>query len=155
VAPVLVVFVKATDRTLFDRTSWTAIGVLPRLLPLVLGRRVWAEVAITSGRRTTAVRPWRPPARARRIIPATATAARRSCSARSVTTGTRTWGASGALFARPCLADRKRTSLEELLIESADRGFRNRTIGVIDEREAAGPTGFTIDRKNNLCGFTD
>jgi hypothetical protein len=41
------------------------------------------------------------------------------------------------------------------LIESADCGFGDRTIRVVDERESAWPTGLTIDRKNNLSGFTD
>jgi len=40
------------------------------------------------------------------------------------------------------------------LIETADRGFRDRPIGVVDERKPARPAGFTIDWENNLGGFT-
>ena len=60
-----------------------------------------------------------------------------------------------ALFARARFADRERTSLERLLIESADRRFGDGAIRVIDERETARPAGFPIDGKNDLGGFTD
>jgi hypothetical protein len=41
------------------------------------------------------------------------------------------------------------------LIEPADRRFGDRTILVVDEREAARATGFPVNGKNNLGGFTD
>jgi hypothetical protein len=42
-----------------------------------------------------------------------------------------------------------------LLIEPADCRFCDGAIGVIDKREAAGPSGFSIDGKNYLGRFTD
>ena len=46
VAPILVVLVKTTYRTLLDRTPWTAIRFLSRRLAFVLWRRVGPEIAI-------------------------------------------------------------------------------------------------------------
>jgi hypothetical protein len=42
-----------------------------------------------------------------------------------------------------------------LLIESADSGFGDGAIGVVDKREAARAAGFPIDRQDYLGGFTD
>jgi len=41
------------------------------------------------------------------------------------------------------------------LIEPADGGFGYGAIGIIDEREAARPSCFTVDWENDLGRFTD
>jgi hypothetical protein len=41
------------------------------------------------------------------------------------------------------------------LIETADRGFRDSTIRIIDECETAWAAGLPINGKNYLAGFTD
>jgi hypothetical protein len=41
------------------------------------------------------------------------------------------------------------------LIEPADGGLRDSAIGVIDERESAGTSGFPVNWKNDLGGFAD
>jgi hypothetical protein len=151
VAPILIVLVEAADGPFLDGTSRTAIGVLPWWLSLVLGWGIWTEIA-TSGRcRTAAFGSRRPSAWTRRKAAATAgwgTARSRNVPARTRTSG---W----TLLTRPSLAHRKRPALEGLLIESTDGSFCDRAIGVINERESSGPTGFTIHREHDLGGFTD
>jgi hypothetical protein len=153
-APILIVLVEPADGTLFDGPSRTAIPVLPWWLSLVFRRGIGTEIAISGRRRTTAaVRPGRPTARTRSITTAATTASGGSARARGVTAWARSAGR--ALFTRPRLAHRKRATLEELLIEAANCGFGDRSIGVVNKRESTRPTGFTIHRKNDLGGFTD
>jgi hypothetical protein len=42
-----------------------------------------------------------------------------------------------------------------LLVEPADRCFRDRAIGIVDEGEAARAAGFPVDRKDNLGRLAD
>jgi hypothetical protein len=42
-----------------------------------------------------------------------------------------------------------------LLIEAADCGFGDRSIGVVNKCESTRPTGFTIHGEDDLGGFTD
>jgi hypothetical protein len=153
VAPVFVVLIKTADRTLLDGASGTTISILARRFALVLRGRIRTEVAIPCRRWTAgAVRPWRPSAGARSKTSASA-AWSSSPWPRREPAGPR--GAGRTLFSRPSLADGERTALEGLLIESADRGLRDRTIGVIDKRKAARAARFAIDRENYLGGFTN
>ena len=153
VSPVLVVFVQAADRPLLDGTFWTAI-VLSGLFPFVLGRRIRAEITIAIRRRppTTAVRPRRPSAWTWSKAASTP-AAWSAAGSGGVTARTRS--SDRPLFAWSSFAHRERTSFERLLIESTDRGLRDCAIRIVDECESARTPGFTIDRKNNLSGFTD
>jgi hypothetical protein len=152
VSPVLVVFIKTADRTFLDRTFGTTIGIFARLLAFVFRWRIRTEIAIARGAgRPAAVRPRRPSTWARSKAACTT----RSSAGAGSSIAARTWGTGWTLLAGSSFAHRQRASLEGLLIESADRGFRDRTIRVVDERESAWPPGFTVDRKNNLGGFTD
>lgn len=154
VSPVLVVFVQAADRALLDGTFWTAI-VLSGLFPFVLGRRIRAEITIAIRRRpptAAAVRPRRPSAWTWSKAASTP-AAWSAAGSGGVTARTRS--SDRPLFAWSSLAYRERTSLERLLIESTDRSLRDCAIRIVNECESARTPGFTIDRKNNLSGFTD
>src|SRR3954471_6687373 len=149
-APVFVILVQPTDRTLFDRSFGTPV-VLSHLLALVLGRRVGPEIAIARAAwRASPFGSRRPSAWARRV------AGTGWCAARTRSTvSARTRRASRTLFTRTGFAYRKRASLERLLVEPADGRFGDCAIRVIHKCETARPSCFTIDRENDLGRFTD
>jgi hypothetical protein len=94
-----------------------------------------------------------PSARPRRKASATAGTAG-SCRARAAV-ASRSWSTGPSFLARPRFAHRKRAAFEGLLIEFADRRFRNGAIRVVHERESAGPAGFPVNGENDLGGFAD
>jgi len=127
----------------------------------VLGRSVRSEVALTRGCGAGAAgvdRPWAAEAsRARKTTRRTtgpgAAEAARAWSAKSAAAGTRPAGA--PFLARTRFAYRERPAFEGLLIESPDSFFGDGPVGVVDERKAARPAGFTVDWQNYGRGFAD
>src|SRR5690606_15578330 len=133
------------DRPLLDRSARTAF--LPALLlPLALRRGVRSEVPGARGRRFGLAR--RESTRPGTAVSTWTGAAR----PRAIPAGTRS---GRTLFARPCLADRKRPSFERLLVEPTNSFFRHRAVRVINERETARPAGFPINGKDDLGWYAD
>src|SRR5262249_37155453 len=62
--------------------------------------------------------------------------------------GTRTAGT--AILARARFADRERPAVEHLPVELLDRLFGVAAVLELDEREAARPSRFTVDRQDDL-----
>jgi hypothetical protein len=159
-APILVGVVETTHRTFLDGAARTTIGPVLMRLPLVLGRGVRSEVALTRRCRAGAAGVDRPraaepsgPGRttSRTARPGAAEAAR-AWSAESAA-GTRPAGAS--FLTRTRFADRERPAFEGLLIESPDRFFSDGAVGIVDERKASRPAGFTVDGENYGRGYAD
>ena len=60
-----------------------------------------------------------------------------------------------AILARARFAHREWPAHEELTIELPNRGFRGVAVGVFDKGEAAGATGFAVERTDDLRRLTD
>lgn len=90
-------------------------------------------------------------ARSRAAKAAAATEAAGTGSAESTTWRTRRW----SILAGACLTHRKAAAHERLRIEAFDDLFAHGPFREFDEREAARPAGFTVDRHDHVRWFSD
>src|SRR5436190_6982414 len=149
--PVFIHVVQLADGTLFNWALGSAVGVLARRLALVLGRRVGTEVAAADATAAAAARRRSALGRPRAEAAGTGRRAPAGEAARPTRTATAA-GATGTprarrtILPRSGLTDRQWPPLERLLVEPADRFLRHFTVGVVDERKAARPSGFPVGR---------
>lgn len=145
--PVFIRIVEPADWTFLDRTG-TALGFLPRRLPLVFWRGIWTEVpAAATRRRTSGVRRTWSVTSGSTCRPRTAEPSGCAWTGTAETARARTCR---TILTRASLADRERAAFEGLLIEAADRLFRDGAIGVIHEREPAWSSRFAVRRQHHL-----
>src|SRR5687767_5506967 len=133
------------------RRSRGAKVFLPRVAGAALGMSRTGRAVPAAGARTAKAAAARKPA-----------AAREPAATAGISAGTRraipaaSWRAAGAaIFARPRLADGERPTHEQLAVEFLDRVLGHRSLGVLDEREAARAAGFTIEGTHDLRRLTD
>ena len=113
-----------------------------------------AAATVATGSAEAAARARSAEAAAAAAKSATAPAAKAPGSRTAVSAGSRRTAGS-AIFARPRFADRERTAHEQLAVELLDRLFGGGAFGVLDERESARATGFTVERADDLGGLAD
>ena len=140
--------------------------LLERLL-LVLRRRRRTEVllsrlsgarpaaAVSAAAAEAAARPWSAEAAAPAAV-STAAPATESSGSRTAVSAARSWRAAWpAIFPRARFTDGERPAHEQLAVELLDRLLRGGAFGVLDEREPARATGFTVERTDDLGWLAD